>query len=240
MKKYLILFLPLFLVGCETPTSEKTSDFQNVSKITKDVNQTADKAAERVSFNHQTYDAEFIKKKEECLAHTRKGGFLMLEGKFGQAKREFINALEYDPNNAEVLRLAAEAALSEPDLDLAVDLFEKTVSIDPLDFRAYWNLGITYYLLDDYEKSKGAFLKVLDIDPENITAAASLAEIYYKQNDYERCLKNIDLFKEIYYKTNLDSLPPLIREDLEKRKEVLRVYKEIVERKIEDKKKPQL
>jgi len=240
MKKYLTLLLFLFFIGCETPTPKKTVYLQNVPKITEDANQTTSEVVESTCVDNLGYEPEFVKRKEKFYGHTRKGELLMLEGQFGPAKKEFVKALEYDPNNIDIIRMAAESAMNEPDFDLAIKLFKKAVFIDKYDYRSYGNLAFIYYVLEDYEESKEAFNKVLDIDPDNIMAAAQLAEIYYQQKNYQNCLRTIELFEQIYYRSDLYSMSPLIRVDVEKRRESLRVYKKIIERIFENKGNSQL
>ncbi len=161
MKKYLTLLLLLFFIGCESPHAKKITDCRDVSGITEDANQTTSEVVESTCVDNLSYEPEFVKRKEKFYGHTRKGEFLMLDGQFGQAKKEFVKALEYDPNNIDIIRMAAESAMNEPDFNLAIKLFKKAVFIDKYDYRSYGNLAFIYYVLEDYEESKEAFNKVL-------------------------------------------------------------------------------
>ena len=56
--------------------------------------------------------------------------------------------------------------------------YTKTVEMDPNNFSAYANRGITYYNLEDYHKALIDYTKAIMIDPKNSVISNYLANIY--------------------------------------------------------------
>jgi len=77
---------------------------------------------------------------------------------------DIINTgLLIEPNNPEVLNVAAEVALLFMDYDKALQYHLKLVALDPLDDGAYYALGSTYYFMKQYEKAEEAFRRSLQL-----------------------------------------------------------------------------
>lgn len=64
--------------------------------------------------------------------------------------------------------------------------FQEAVRLDPLNIRAYNNLGITYFKMRRFNDAADCFLKVLDISSGNIFARNNLGLTYLKLGDNSR------------------------------------------------------
>jgi len=72
--------------------------------------------------------------------------------------------------------------------DLAVENYQKAISIDPNNATAYNNLGCTYNKLKDYKQGITYLKKAIAIDPNYAWAYGSLGYGYYELKDYEQAI----------------------------------------------------
>lgn len=73
-------------------------------------------------------------------------------------------------------------------IDEGIKHFQRALEINPNNFNAPYNLGITYQQKGDIEKSIQYFQKSLEINPQLINSHINLATIYIKQNDIDKAI----------------------------------------------------
>ncbi|KPJ59396.1 MAG: hypothetical protein AMJ46_11230 [Latescibacteria bacterium DG_63] len=142
------------------------------------------------------------------LAHLKLAMAYAEIGETKKAGEEFNRALELDPKLEkdvdanrrhywvehfnEGVRLSQE----EKDFAEAAKEFEKAIELDPLDVRAYTNLGFCYTQLGDHEKALSLFEKAAELEPTDEASRKNLAGIYedmannhFKSRNYPEAIK---------------------------------------------------
>lgn len=77
--------------------------------------------------------------------------------------------------------------------------FEIAAKIDPMDERAFMNLGVAYYRMGDYQKSIEASLNSLKLNPKDTLVMGNLADAYFKLNKYDDAIKYYAVFVQSPY-----------------------------------------
>ena len=86
--------------------------------------------------------------------YTEEGSKLLLRySKFEEAEETLTKAIKYDKNNFEAYYYRGCAKVNERKYQEAIADFEKAVELKPDYADAYFNLGRTYYLLNDEDKA---------------------------------------------------------------------------------------
>lgn len=70
---------------------------------------------------------------------------------------------------------------SKGNTQLAIEMFERSIQMDPNNVDAYFNLGSVYYQTQQFEKARGAFENVVRLAPQDSQAKYSLALTLEKQ-----------------------------------------------------------
>ena len=82
------------------------------------------------------------------------GAKLMLRySKYEEAEEAFTKAIKYDKNNYEAFYYRGCAKVNATKYKDAIVDFEKAIELKPDYADAYFNLGRTYYLLNDEDKA---------------------------------------------------------------------------------------
>ena len=68
----------------------------------------------------------------------------------------------------------------------AIDLLNLAIKKDPNYYEAYYNRGVVFYLLKDYQKAVDDFSKAIAIDPKNSSAYASRGEVHEIMRENEK------------------------------------------------------
>ena len=86
--------------------------------------------------------------------YTEEGSKLLLRySKFEEAEETLTKAIRYDKNNFEAYYYRGCAKVNEKKYQEAIADFEKAIELKPDYADAYFNLGRTYYLLNDEDKA---------------------------------------------------------------------------------------
>ena len=86
--------------------------------------------------------------------YTEEGSKLLLRySKFEEAEETLTKAIQYNKNNFEAYYYRGCAKVNAKKYQEAISDFEKAVEIKPDYADAYFNLGRTYYLINDDDKA---------------------------------------------------------------------------------------
>ena len=82
----------------------------------------------------------------------------------------------------------------------SLDEFEKAISLDPGNIKAYRKKGLVYFGLRQYDDAEKLFVKAISLDPHNIQSHINLGMVKYYKGDKAEA-KNLWL-KSINFKSN--------------------------------------
>jgi len=114
--------------------------------------------------------AERKRSEAQSVLCNRAGGLLMKEGNFEEARQEFLNAIELNPNDRRNYMNIGVIHLKQGDIDQAIEWMEKTIEIDNGYIRCYYNLGTIYLKKGWYKHAIDIFEKALQIAPDDVDA----------------------------------------------------------------------
>jgi TolB-like protein/Tfp pilus assembly protein PilF len=97
-------------------------------------------------------------------------------------------ALRLEPNNANVIGVAASIASASGRLSEAIQLFEKSVSLDPLNLPGLMALGRRYLIVGRIDDAFDAFDRVRAINPDYPGLSLVVGLAYMMRGDLENAL----------------------------------------------------
>lgn len=109
---------------------------------------------------------------------------LRSQGRYNKAIDLCRRALDVHPDDIDLLyelgfSYLAELLLKGEVGDQAVQVFQRIITLDPRDVKAYIALGTAYeHDLIDYEKAAEAYRKAIEVDPQNPDGYIYLARLY--------------------------------------------------------------
>lgn len=111
------------------------------------------------------------------------------------AKKMYLEILEFQPENANVLNLLGLLYLKQNDVNTAIDYFKKAVSISE-DAYFLTNLGNAYLEAGEIKLAIQYLVKSVNISPDENTFFI-LASAFKKDNDFEQALMAYDFALQI-------------------------------------------
>jgi len=99
----------------------------------------------------------------------------------------------------------------------SLDEFEKAISLDPANIKAYRKKGLVYFGLRQYDDAENLFVKAISLDPHNVQSHINLGMVKYYKGDKAEA-KNLWL-KSINFKSDdndskaLNNIANLYKED---------------------------
>ena len=114
---------------------------------------------------------------------------LVGEQEFEQAQELIKPALEMEPDNKELIKLAGLVAVNLDEWEDARKYFETVVKFNQEDATSFYYLGNCYDNLGDLISAKNAYLTVINLRPEYIEAYKNLCVTLMKLNDSEESIK---------------------------------------------------
>jgi tetratricopeptide (TPR) repeat protein len=106
------------------------------------------------------------------------GWLYLTQGRYEEAEKEILTALEIDPENAKTLVRLGDLYFETGRKNEAAELFEKSLSLNPNDFQVLNSLGRYYAEEGRYEKAYDYFERSLEIHPRNGSTLYFLATAY--------------------------------------------------------------
>ncbi len=113
-----------------------------------------------------------------------------LDWDFDQSAKNMEKALELDPNNAIIIGTAANMVYG--DIQKSIDLLHKSISLDPLVYVNYFNLGSAYYNVNEIDKAEEAFQTFAMYYPNAQILHYMMAMVRLAQGRYDEALIEIE------------------------------------------------
>ena len=146
-----------------------------------------DKAVERKMKNLELE----IKKKEiedykdpvKAQEAKERGNAFFRENKFGDAVREYEDAVKRDPENAPLRNNLAAALVKIMDLSGAKRTIEKAIELDPKYVKAWAKKGDIEFLMKEYHKAMDSYKAGLAVEEGNSLCNDGLRKVMIKINE---------------------------------------------------------
>jgi GT2 family glycosyltransferase/Flp pilus assembly protein TadD len=153
-----------------------------------------------------------------ALAHNDLGYLYYNRGERIKALAHYEKAVELNPENLTPMKNLADFYYVElKRIDEAIHLYEKVLSIHPMDGETLLILGNIHVESGKFFDAKAYYLRVLEIDPSNELASKMAEALERRQQE-----AGVDLDRENIAGKNLDAIAGLDSEGLQTRKESLR------------------
>ena len=107
------------------------------------------------------------------------------------ADASFRRALELEPGNAEVLRLAGSQALTVGRFSEAIELINKAIERDPLRPNSYNTLGRALLAVNRDAEAEAAIRKALELDPDGVYRHLALGMALLLQGKTDAALQEM-------------------------------------------------
>ncbi|MEI6668149.1 MAG: tetratricopeptide repeat protein [Acidobacteriota bacterium] len=112
-------------------------------------------------------------------AQLKAGIFLMLGGRFEDAKVRAQKVLALDARNVQAQVLLADATAGMNDLDGAIREIRKAIEFNPKDSRTYLNLGALQMASGMKVEAEATFGQAVELDPKSVPARLAIASFYW-------------------------------------------------------------
>lgn len=120
---------------------------------------------------------------DDTAAQVKAGNFMLLAGRFDDAKGLADRMLARDPNTVEAQILLSNSLAGLKDLDGAIAAFERAVSMDPNRSATYSELGSAQLLSGNQAAAEAAFRTAIATDPNSANAHLSFANFLWATRD---------------------------------------------------------
>jgi adenylate cyclase len=115
----------------------------------------------------------------ESLPHTVLSNVYLWQKQYEQSIAEVEKAIELHPNDADGLASHGGVLNWAGRPEEAVELVQRAMQLNPINPPWYlWELGHSYYLLNQFEKAIETFNKLLDLNPNFLPAYSYLVTMY--------------------------------------------------------------
>ena len=110
-------------------------------------------------------------------------------GRFDDALDRMLNLCKIKPNSHQIHFETGRMAIMCKEYDLASEHLEFAVQLEPFDMFAKYHLALSYFYLNEAEKSKAECLQILQSKPNDEKCLSLLAKIHIAQNEWDDALK---------------------------------------------------
>ena len=188
-QSYLMLSTCLFLAG-DTLESEKY--------IIKAVELSPDDANIKIAYD--------ILKSLKCIDNENNlenikginltaGQIFMQKQKLEQALPYIKKSVELDPSNTKSIRNLAQIYYDTGNMEKSIETYEDAINKETdrkVKADLYFNLGILYNRVDDFEEAEFYFMNALDENPDDVEAIMGMAQVFENAEKFYRELIAID------------------------------------------------
>jgi tetratricopeptide (TPR) repeat protein len=88
---------------------------------------------------------------------------------YKKAARNYQEAYKQDTANFNFLTMIGLCLDLEGRIDEAMEVYKKVIQLNPIDFRAYWRMGMIYYAQDDFDHAFAPILRAHLLNRNNIS-----------------------------------------------------------------------
>ena len=120
-------------------------------------------------------------------------------GRIFMQKQDFESALSYlkksvesDPSNTEAIRNLAQIYYDTDDMEKSIETYEDAINKETdrnQKADLYFNLGILYNKIDNFEEAEYNFMNALDENPDDIEAIMGMAQVFENAEKWRKAEK---------------------------------------------------
>ena len=128
---------------------------------------------------------------DRAEVQVKAGNFLLVAGRFEDARARAEQVLQRDPKNPDAQVLLGYSLAGMKNLDGAIEQLEQAVVAAPHKGMAFSNLGTLQMARGDVKQAEAAFRKAVEINPDSPTVWIALANFLWAQGrikEAEACL----------------------------------------------------
>jgi len=153
----------------------------------------------------QAIDSGELSQENLSIAYYNRGNAWSNKGKYNRAIADYTKAIEIDPEYADAYynralawknkgyryykKAAADFKKSTMANRMAIIAnLTKIIEMTPNDPKVYYNRGIIWKKIGDYDKALADYTKAIEIDPNYTNAYNSRGHVWYAKGDYEKAI----------------------------------------------------
>lgn len=125
-------------------------------------------------------------------AHVTMGLVLNGTGRYGDALKEFEQAIAIDPRDNSAYQGMANSYTNLKEFDKAEATYLKAISLRPGDWSGYKALGLFHYRRAEYAKAIEQWERGASLTPDNAQVFVNLGAAYYFNGDLAGARKNLE------------------------------------------------
>ncbi len=133
---------------------------------------------------YSTYTAAIARFGDYGRAYYYRGQLLLGEERFLDAMNDFSFAKDYGVDEGLMGMGYAYKGLGQYE-DALLSFSDYLRKIDGVDLRAIYEIGLSHYNLEEYEKARDSFKEILNYEPDDVDAMMMLAISYEALYDYK-------------------------------------------------------
>lgn len=119
------------------------------------------------------------------------------DGRLVQAYEAYSQALELEPDMAELVYNRGVVAYDLERFDDAINDFSRAIDLDPEHFGAYYNRGNAQFLREDFAAAEADFSRAVELDAEDVSARYNLATSLYRLERYRQAVDEFRVALEL-------------------------------------------
>jgi tetratricopeptide (TPR) repeat protein len=196
LRKIAIYTLLAIYIGC---SDKNKTDYDTVER-TIEIIQREDPIDLDIFYGYDTFVNQEARKLNNL------GVELIKQNKYKAAEKEFIAAFRLEPKNPTILNNLGNIYREIGTEKMALEYYTDALIVsDSTYINAAYNMGISYYSIEDYEKSENILnyvLKKTDDKVWKMLAKYTLSKVYVNQ---KKCSEATEIYQKI--KSDLNNYP---------------------------------
>jgi len=146
------------------------------------------------------FGKDVILKAQETKTLTRNMFYIIQaisDGELDQAQKIMDEAMQQDPQSAELYFLKGNLYERQQKIDDAIAAYQKSIELDPDFTRPYYNLGVLYLVQQKAVKASEMFDKLVRKEPRFISDFLRIERMFILQKDYLTAHRYLKMAVEI-------------------------------------------
>lgn len=134
---------------------------------------------------------------DDYNAHYNLGLSYELQSEHGMATDEFLHALEFQPDNADLLLKIADLYILMDEKFVGMEYYEKAAEADPTNTVVLKKLADFYISHEELDRAIEAYMAIVEVNNKDSEAYYNIASLYEKQKYLEDALETYYKFIEL-------------------------------------------